>query len=80
LYKSRYSYSCWDKRTCFALIYNPDCPDFEFTASKDPLIPGQRCCKVYGEKNEKARSICEMIGTLDSTTDNDITANYYLLK
>jgi prepilin-type N-terminal cleavage/methylation domain-containing protein len=74
--KSNYYYACWEKRTCAAVMSNPDYPDFEFVGSKGVHSNGKKWCRSVG-KNEKAHAICEMMGIVDSTFGG---GNYYLLR
>ncbi|MDR0646096.1 MAG: hypothetical protein LBG46_03810 [Elusimicrobiota bacterium] len=74
--KSNYSYYCFSKRTCVAVMSNPDYPIFEFTASKDPTNKGKKWCQLTSGKNQNARAICEIMGTVDPAM-SDL---YYLLK
>jgi prepilin-type N-terminal cleavage/methylation domain-containing protein len=74
--KSNYYYVCWEKRTCGAVMKDPNYPDFEFVGSKGVHSKGKKWCKLYDGKNEKARAICEMMGTVDPV----MKGLYYLLK
>jgi prepilin-type N-terminal cleavage/methylation domain-containing protein len=75
--KSNYYYICWENRTCGAFIDNPDYPDFEFVGLNPSFYKnGKKWCIVVKQKNQNARAICEMMGTVDPNTNG----NYYLLK
>ncbi|MDR0734803.1 MAG: prepilin-type N-terminal cleavage/methylation domain-containing protein [Elusimicrobiota bacterium] len=76
---SNYSYYCFDKRTCAAIIGNFDHPTFEFHTDvhSASTVKGKRWCQLSGEKNQNARDICELMGTVDPAFGG---GNYYLLK
>jgi type IV pilus assembly protein PilE len=75
--KSNYYYYCFSKRTCVANIQNMDYPTFEFTGLKDNISKGRKWCRALtGSSNQNARSICEIMGTVDP----NMNGNYYLLK
>ncbi|MDR0734604.1 MAG: prepilin-type N-terminal cleavage/methylation domain-containing protein [Elusimicrobiota bacterium] len=74
--ESNYYYKCWDKRTCGAFMNNPDYPTFEFVPLKGKYYKGKKWCVAAG-KNQNARAICKMIGTVDSDYSG---GNYYLLN
>jgi prepilin-type N-terminal cleavage/methylation domain-containing protein len=80
--KSNYYYKCWDDRSCGAFMDNPDYPDFEFTALLESYkYKGKKWCQVQVEgKNQNARAICEMMGTVDPDVTGIYAGNYYLLK
>jgi prepilin-type N-terminal cleavage/methylation domain-containing protein len=75
--KSNYSYFCFEKRTCAAIIGSLDYPTFEFHTDGGSGINGRRWCQLSNGKNQNARAICEMMGIVDSAFGG---GNYYLLK
>jgi prepilin-type N-terminal cleavage/methylation domain-containing protein len=78
--KSNYYYYCFSKRTCVATMDNLDYPIFEFHTDRgmsDGIHSGKRWCQIAdGGKNQNARDICAMMGTIDPI----MGGNYYLLK
>lgn len=72
---NQYIFACVEKRSCHAWATNPDVPSFEFTL-KHPqtttswilLNAGKHFCKItQSYKTEKAKRICQSLGTQDDT-------------
>ncbi len=89
LFTEKYSYFCKEKRTCVATSNNANMPFFEFNLSHDPRAndspyQGKKYCHVYGyptDKNDIAKSICQSMGTLDTSVDADwFNGNYFRLN
>ena len=80
LFENKYSYACKQKRTCTAKANNANLPWFEFVLLHDPrnhpdvYLQGKKFCSVYGypsTKNDMAKSICQSMGTLDTSSDEN---------
>ena len=84
-FDDRYSYTCSTLR-CDARIKNANMPSFQYNFKHiDSLTAGFRYCHMIDEnveKNEKAQSICQSMGKLDSTSyDADwFNGKYFLLN
>ena len=88
LFTDKYSYYCASKRTCSANANNADMPFFSsellHSTLRDGKFAGKKFCHIYGyptTKNDIAKSICQSMGTLDTSVDVDwFNGNYYSLN
>ena len=74
LFEQKYSFSCENGNGCTASVNNKNMPDFvfDFLHRSGSELRGKKFCHVYDyptDKNDMAKSICEGMGTLDTSLD-----------
>ena len=86
---NQYIFICTDKRNCHAWATNPDLPSFEFIMSYNPYpnstyyenIKGRHYCKVtQSYKSEKAKKLCQSLGSPDPYFESSHPGQFFLLN
>ncbi len=86
LFEDRYSYACTAQKWCVASVNNANMPFFQMNFAHRPEIwtASKKFCHVYGypnDKNDTAKSICQSMGTLDTSVDGDwFNGKYFRLN
>ena len=82
---NQFLFNCINQRSCQAKATNPDLPDFEFhvlypqetSRQKDA---GKRWCRVKRDRTEKAKKLCQMLGTPDASREKSYPGQYFILN
>lgn len=88
LVTEKYSYTCREKRVCSAVVHNVNMPSFTsdllHSSVRGGVFAGKKYCNVYGyptDKNDIAKSICQSMGTVDNSVEDDwFVGKYFLLN
>ena len=88
LFTDKYSYYCTQKRVCSAKANNDNMPTFAYHMLHDPRelpqyysLQGTKYCTIVGSKNNIAKSICQSMGTEDTSIDeNWFNGKYFRLN
>ena len=81
---NQYLFNCINKRSCQAKATNPDLPAFEFhalhpkEASRQKDAGKQWCKLTQKDRTEKAKKICQMLGTPDR--EDTYPGKYWVLN
>ena len=84
LFTEKYSYRCIEKKSCVAKANNSNMPNFEYMFLHAPYLETKKYCQVSGyptTKNDIAKSICQSMGTVDTSTGADwFNGKYFILN